>query len=54
MRAAMPGVAEGMVPAPYGAFAVEEMDAYGGWVGAPIDYLRFILAIDGQREPRLL
>ena len=51
---AMPGVAEGMVPAPYGAFAIEEMDAYGGWIGAPIDYLRFMLAIDGQRGPRLL
>jgi CubicO group peptidase (beta-lactamase class C family) len=53
-RQAMPGVAEGMVPAPYGASAVEEMDAYGGWVGAPVDYLRFMLAIDGQRGPRLL
>jgi CubicO group peptidase (beta-lactamase class C family) len=50
----MPGIAKGMVPAPYGAFAVEEMDAYGGWIGAPIDYLRFMLAIDGQRGPRLL
>ncbi len=51
---AMPGVAEGMVPAPYGAFAVENMDAYGAWVSAPIDYLRFLLAINGQRGPRLI
>jgi len=52
--AAMPGVATGKVPAPYGAFAVEDMDAYGGWVGAPIDYLAFMLAIDGRRGPAVL
>lgn len=52
--AAMPGVSQGKVPAPYGAFAVEDMDAYGGWVGAPIDYLTFMLAVDGQRAPALL
>ena len=51
---AMPGVAEGLIAAPYGQFAVEEMDSYGGWIGAPIDYLRFLLAIDGQRGRRLL
>lgn len=51
---AMPGVARGKVPAPYGGFAVEEMDSYGGWVGAPLDYLKFFLAIDGRRGPGLL
>jgi hypothetical protein len=51
---AMPGVAEGLVAAPYGYAAIEEMDSYGAWIGAPIDYLRFILAIDGQRGARLL
>jgi hypothetical protein len=30
------------------------MDSYGGWIGAPVDYLEFLLAIDGQRAPRLL
>jgi hypothetical protein len=30
------------------------MDAYGGWIGAPVDYLRFLLAIDGRRGPALL
>ncbi len=29
-------------------------NSYGGWIGAPIDYLRFLLAIDGERGPRLL
>jgi CubicO group peptidase (beta-lactamase class C family) len=51
---AMPGVAEGMVAEPYGAYAVESMDSYGGWIGSPIDYLRFLLAIDGARGPALL
>jgi len=30
------------------------MDSYGGWIGAPVDYLRFILAIDGRRGAALL
>jgi N-acyl-D-amino-acid deacylase len=30
---AMPGIGSGRVMAPYGAFANEAMDAYGGWVG---------------------
>ena len=51
---AMPGVARDLVERPYGYAAIEEMDAYGAWIGAPIDYLRFISAIDGQRGPRLL
>jgi N-acyl-D-amino-acid deacylase len=51
---AMPGVAEGLVARPYGQAAIEEMDSYGGWIGTPSDYLRFLLAIDGQRGPRLL
>jgi N-acyl-D-amino-acid deacylase len=42
------------MPGPYGAFAMETMDSYGGWIGAPVDYLRFILAIDGRRGAALL
>jgi N-acyl-D-amino-acid deacylase len=30
------------------------MDAYGGWIGAPTQYLRFLLAIDGRRGGALL
>lgn len=41
-------------PRPYGEFAMETMDSYGGWIGAPVDYLRFILAIDGRRGTALL
>jgi CubicO group peptidase (beta-lactamase class C family) len=51
---AMPGLGLKIAPQPYGAFAVETMDSYGGWIGAPIDYLRFVLAIDGRRGPALL
>jgi len=50
----MPGLGLKIAPQPYGAFAVETMDSYGGWIGAPIDYLRFVLAIDGRRGPALL
>jgi N-acyl-D-amino-acid deacylase len=51
---AMPGLGLRVEPQPYGAFALETMDSYGGWIGAPIDYLRFTLAIDGRRGPALL
>jgi N-acyl-D-amino-acid deacylase len=34
------------VPAPYGAFAMESLDGVGGWIGAPADYLRFVLAVE--------
>lgn len=38
----------------YGGYNFEAMDALGQWIGSPIDYLRFMLAIDGQRAPALL
>jgi len=51
---AMPGLGLKIAPQPYGAFAIETMDSYGGWIGAPVDYLRFILGIDGRRGVALL
>jgi len=51
---AMPGLGLKIAPQPYGAFALETMDSYGGWIGAPVDYLRFILGIDGRRGAALL
>src|SRR5262245_63861321 len=51
---AMPGLGLTQAPQPYGAFALEAMDAYGGWIGSPAEYLRFILAIDGRRGAALL
>jgi CubicO group peptidase (beta-lactamase class C family) len=36
------------VPWPYGGFAIEPMDAHGGWLASAADLLRFILAVDGR------
>jgi N-acyl-D-amino-acid deacylase len=51
---AMPGLGLTLSPRPYGAFAIETMDSYGGWIGTPVDYLRFVLSIDGRRGAALL
>ena len=51
---AMPGLGVALATRPYGGFALETMDSYGGWIGAPVDYLRFVLAIDGRRGTALL
>jgi N-acyl-D-amino-acid deacylase len=42
------------VPAPYGSYSIESMDALGAWVATPADVLKFFLAIDGMRGNRLL
>jgi CubicO group peptidase (beta-lactamase class C family) len=39
---------------PYGGFNLEAMAANGGWIGSSVDYLKFLIAIDGQRSPALL
>lgn len=36
----------GMVPAPYGAFSIEAMDAHGGWIASAPDLLRFMARVD--------
>jgi CubicO group peptidase (beta-lactamase class C family) len=36
------------VPWPYGGFAIEAMDAHGGWLASAADLLRFLLAVDGR------
>jgi CubicO group peptidase (beta-lactamase class C family) len=52
---AMAGVGSSQtVLASYGGFALEAMDAFGGWAGSSLDYLRFMLALDGQRAGPLL
>jgi N-acyl-D-amino-acid deacylase len=38
--------------APY-RLQLEAMDAHGGWIGTATDYLRFLLALRGDRSPRL-
>ncbi len=42
------------VPAAYGAFHLEAMDAHGAWVAHAIDYVRLLAALDGSRPPALL
>ncbi|MEK9969468.1 MAG: serine hydrolase domain-containing protein, partial [Ferrovibrio sp.] len=50
-----PGIgAARLVVAPYGRYAMETMDSFGGWIGSPVDYLRFMMAVDGQRGAALL
>ena len=43
------------VPWAYGGFAIEAMDAHGGWVSSAPDLLRFTTALDGRpNRPDLL
>jgi hypothetical protein len=37
----------GKVSRPNGGFALESMEAYGGWIGSVVELLKFTLAIDG-------
>ncbi len=39
------------VPRPDGGFYLEAMDAHGGWVASTIDYLRFLVTVDGRNDP---
>lgn len=39
------------VPWPYGGFALEPMDAHGGWLASATDLLEFLLAVDGRAAP---
>jgi CubicO group peptidase (beta-lactamase class C family) len=39
------------VPWPYGGFAIEPMDAHGGWLASASDLLDFLLAVDGRTSP---
>jgi len=36
------------VPWPYGGFAIEPMDAHGGWLASAGDLLRVLLVVDGR------
>jgi N-acyl-D-amino-acid deacylase len=49
-RSVFPDVA-GAVPWPYGGFYLEAMDAHGGWIASPIDFVRFAATIDGLATP---
>jgi uncharacterized protein (TIGR03437 family) len=44
----------GPVPEPYGSFYVESFDSFGGWVATPIDYAKFLNAVEGRRGTAFL
>ncbi len=50
VKACFPLVGE-LVPAPYGSFHVEAMDAHGGWLFSAVDLVRFALHLDGRPDP---
>jgi CubicO group peptidase (beta-lactamase class C family) len=52
VQSVFPG--QGLVPAPYGAWYHEALDAHGGWIASAIDLLRFVTAVDGRRPPAFL
>ncbi|MDA1273551.1 MAG: serine hydrolase [Verrucomicrobia bacterium] len=39
-----------MVPSPYGAWNLENMDAHGGWLASAVDLVRFAAAFDTPEE----
>jgi N-acyl-D-amino-acid deacylase len=43
-----------LVPWPYGGFAIESMDSFGGWVMSSVDVLRLATAMEGRRGKALL
>ena len=45
---------ENRVPAPYGKYHIEAMDAHGGWIASAVDLVRFATWVDGRRRPGLL
>ena len=42
------------VPAPYGAWYLEAMDAHGGWIASAVDLVRFASALDRPARSPLL
>jgi N-acyl-D-amino-acid deacylase len=42
------------VPSPYGFATMENMDAFGGWVGSTVDLLRFLRAVEPDGPSPLL
>jgi N-acyl-D-amino-acid deacylase len=42
------------VPAPYGEWCLEAMDAHGGWVASAVDLVRFASAFDSPEQCKIL
>lgn len=45
---------EGYVPLAYGSYAMEAVEAHGGWIASAADLARFATAVDGQRGTAIL
>jgi N-acyl-D-amino-acid deacylase len=45
---------EGYVPLAYGSYAMEAVEAHGGWIASAADLARFAMAVDGQRGTAIL
>jgi len=52
-RSVFPGT-DPKVPAPYGSFCLEAMDAHGGWIASAVDLARFAAALDEPGTAGLL
>jgi len=47
-------IKEDKVPAPYGAFNLEAMDAHGGWIASAVDLVRFASCLDKVLDEKSL
>eukprot|EP00249_Psilotum_nudum_P007398 c20529_g1_i1 orf=356-1153(-) len=45
---------EGYVPSSYGLSDYSHTDSFGGWAGSAADIVRFVVHVDGLREPAIL
>jgi N-acyl-D-amino-acid deacylase len=43
-----------LVPLPYGVFAIEAMDAHGGWLASSVELVGFLAAVEGRSGAPLL
>jgi N-acyl-D-amino-acid deacylase len=51
---AVVGPAGENVPAPYGMWSLEAMDAHGGWIASAVDLVRFAAAFDDPKACKIL
>jgi N-acyl-D-amino-acid deacylase len=51
---AVVGQTDESVPAPYGMWSLEAMDAHGGWIASAVDLVRFAAAFDDPQACKIL
>src|SRR5207253_2172943 len=54
VRSVFPEAWLSRVPWPYGGFALEAMDAHGGWLASAVELARFAAALDAPGNRPLL